>query len=84
MKKEVNSAAESLIKGRTLGEFRCFNCYKRGTVEPGAETCKCPHCGFEWRIVWIDPTFPRIRGPVWDTNKRMAEKEMSKKEEGRE
>jgi hypothetical protein len=26
----------------------------------------------EFRVHWIRPDFPRIRGPVWETNKKLA------------
>jgi hypothetical protein len=32
----------------------------------------------EFRVSWIRPDFPRIRGPVWDVNRKLAE-EVSKK-----
>ncbi len=75
IEKEGLSGAESLAKTRTYGKFRCHNpsCMARITVEPGATTCKCPKCGLEYRVAWIRPDFPRIRGPVWDVNKRIAE-----------
>ena len=46
---------------------------------------KCAQCGMEWRIFWIKAGFPRIKGPVWDVNKRLAdetfERKMKEKEE---
>ena len=71
---------EELAKGRTVGAFRCLNCFSRVSPPPGAKTYKCPHCGFEWRIYWLDPNFPRIRGPVWEVNRRLAEEELAKQE----
>jgi predicted RNA-binding Zn-ribbon protein involved in translation (DUF1610 family) len=72
---EKLSGAESLAKTRTYGKFRCFNpsCMARITVEPGATTCKCPKCGLEYRVSWVRPDFPRIRGPVWDANRKIAQ-----------
>ncbi|HBF42881.1 MAG TPA: hypothetical protein DDW42_04490 [Desulfobacteraceae bacterium] len=84
MAKEMKglSGAESLAKTRTYGKFRCHNpsCMERIVVEPGAKLCKCPQCGLEYRVSWIRPDFPRIRGPVWDVNKRIAQEEVSKRE----
>ncbi|MEA3360064.1 MAG: hypothetical protein U9R17_11760 [Thermodesulfobacteriota bacterium] len=75
------SGAESLAKTRTYGKFRCHNpsCMARITVEPGAATCKCPKCGLEYRVAWVRPDFPRIRGPVWDVNKKIAEEAVAAK-----
>ncbi len=70
---EQETTSESTAKGRTYGEFRCLNCFVRITPSAGAKTCKCPHCGFEWRVFWINRDVPRIRGPVWDVNKRLAD-----------
>ncbi len=71
--------AEDTAKGRTSGAIRCLNCFER-IVPPGeAKTYKCPHCGYEWRISWPFPNFPRIRGPVWDVNRKLAEEEVSGK-----
>lgn len=73
--KDIRSTAEELAKTRTYGQVRCHNadCPARITVPPGAKTIKCPECGCEWRIYWINPDVPRIRGPVWDVNRRIAE-----------
>jgi hypothetical protein len=39
----------------------------------------------EWRIFWIKAGFPRIKGPVWDVNTKLAdetfERKMREKEE---
>ena len=79
--KEKLSGAESLRKTRTYGKFRCHNpsCMGRITAEPGATKCKCPECGLEFRVSWVRPDFPRIRGPVWDVNKRIAQEVVAKK-----
>ena len=76
------STAESLRKTRTYGKFRCFNpsCMARITVEPGATTCKCPKCGLEYRVSWVRPDFPRIRGPVWDVNRKIAQEAVAERE----
>ena len=78
---EKLSGAESLRKTRTYGKFRCHNpsCMGRITAEPGATKCKCPECGLEFRVSWVRPDFPRIRGPVWDVNKRIAQEVVAKK-----
>lgn len=70
---------EDTAKTRTAGIFRCLNCFERVTPPSGAKEYKCPHCGYEWRISWPYPNFPRIRGPVWDVNRKLAEEEVSKK-----
>jgi hypothetical protein len=79
--KEKLSGAESLRKTRTYGKFRCHNpsCMGRIEVPPGDKLCKCPECGLEFRVSWIRPDFPRIRGPVWDVNKRIAQETVAKK-----
>ena len=84
MAKETTSdtTMEVLAKGRTLGKFRCVNCFERITAPHGSKTIKCPKCGFEWRVSWIDPKFPRIRGPVWEVNRRLAAEEISKMGKG--
>jgi hypothetical protein len=78
---EKLSGAESLRQTRTYGKFRCHNpsCMGRISVEPKATHCKCPDCGLEFRVSWIRPDFPRIRGPVWDVNKRIAQEVVAKK-----
>ena len=71
--------AEVTAKGRTSGAVRCLNCFERIVPPSEAKTYKCPHCGYEWRISWPYPNFPRIRGPVWEANRKLAEEEISKK-----
>jgi hypothetical protein len=73
---------ETAAKGRTIGAFRCLNCYERLVPPPNAKTIKCPHCNFEWRLWWVAPDLPRVRGPVWDVDRRLSE-EAKKKSEGR-
>ena len=75
------TGAESLAKTRTYGKFRCHNpsCMGRISVERGAKHCKCSTCGLEFRVAWIRPDFPRIRGPVWDVNRRIAQEAAVKK-----
>jgi hypothetical protein len=45
---------------------------------------KCPKCGSEWRIFWIKPGFPRVKGPVWETSERLAHEQWSKITEKKE
>ncbi len=73
--KEKLSGAESLRKTRTYGKFRCHNpsCMGRLTPASGSKHVKCPICGLEFRVAWIRPDFPRIRGPVWDVNRKIAQ-----------
>jgi hypothetical protein len=77
------SSAESLRKTRTYGKFRCHNptCMGRLEPKPGDKTVKCPACQCEFRVAWIRPDFPRIRGPVWEVNKKLAEEAFRKKME---
>lgn len=76
------SAAESLRKTRTFGKVRCHNpsCMDRLVPEPGAKHVKCETCGMEYRLIWVNPRLPRIRGPVWDVNRKIAEEALAKKE----
>jgi predicted RNA-binding Zn-ribbon protein involved in translation (DUF1610 family) len=75
------STAESLRKTRTYGKVRCHNpsCMGRLQPEAGQDKVRCPECGMEFRVAWIRPDFPRIRGPVWDVNRRIAEEALRKK-----
>jgi len=79
--KEVFSTAESLRKTRTYGQFRCHNpsCMGRLQPETGVNQVKCPVCGLEFRVSWIKSGFPRIRGPVWDVNRKIAEEALARK-----
>ncbi len=76
------STAESLRTTRTYGKFRCHNptCMGRLQPEAGAKHVKCPVCSLEFRVAWIKPDFPRIRGPVWDVNRRIAQEAVAKRE----
>lgn len=76
------STAESLRKTRTHGKFRCHNptCMERIQPEAGSKTAKCPTCGMEYRIHWVTPTLPRIRGPVWEVNRKLAEAKLKEAE----
>ncbi len=82
IEQEKLSGAESLRKTRTYGKIRCHNpsCMERIQPTAGAEKVKCPTCGMEYRLVWVNPTFPRIRGPVWDVNRKIAEEKMARLE----
>jgi hypothetical protein len=79
--KEGLSTAESLRKTRTYGQFRCHNpsCMGRLQPKPGEKTVKCPKCGMEYRVAWVKDGFPRIRGPVWDVNQKIAEEALARK-----
>ncbi len=79
------SGAESLRKTRTYGKVRCHNpsCMGRLEPNPGDKIVKCPVCSSEYRVEWISPDFPRIRGPVWEVNKKIAEAAFKKKMEGK-
>ena len=72
------SGAESLRKSRTFGKIRCHNpsCMERIVPEPGADHAKCPTCGMEFRLFWVNPKLPRIRGPVWDVNRKIAQERL--------
>jgi tRNA(Ile2) C34 agmatinyltransferase TiaS len=75
------STAESLRATRTYGKFRCHNptCMERMEAVKGDKTVKCPKCGMEYRVAWVKDGFPRIRGPVWDVNRKIAEDELARK-----
>ena len=79
--KEGLSTAESLRKTRTYGKVRCMNptCMGRLTPKPGDNTIQCPVCGMQFRVAWVKKGFPRIRGPVWDANKKLIEEVKKKK-----
>ncbi len=74
------STAESLRATRTYGQVRCMNpsCVSRITPAPGQTKAKCPKCGSEWRIFWIKPGFPRVKGPVWETSQKLANEQWEK------
>jgi hypothetical protein len=79
IEQEKMTTAESLRKTRTFGKVRCHNpsCMERIEPAPGAQTVKCPRCGMEYRIYWVNPKLPRIRGPVWEVNRRIAEEKLA-------
>jgi hypothetical protein len=37
----------------------------------------------EYRIFWVNPQLPRIRGPEWETNRKLAEQKMAEWETNR-
>ncbi len=76
------SGAESLRKTRTYGKFRCHNPSGMGRLQAGRgdKHVKCPECEMEFRVAWIRPDFPRIRGPVWDVNRELAKEALAKRE----
>ncbi len=78
---EKVSASSSLGKTRSYGKVRCHNpsCMDRLTPEPGSKQITCPNCGMTYRLYWVSPTLPRIRGPVWDVNRKLAEETVAKK-----
>lgn len=78
---EKLSAAETLSKTRTFGKVRCHNpsCMERLEPSPGADQIKCAICGMEYRIYWVRPDLPRIRGPVWEVNRKIAAESLSRK-----
>ena len=79
------STAEALRETRTYGKFRCHNPSCMGRLQPqaGEHQVKCPSCSMEFRVHWIRPDFPRIRGPVWEVNRKLAEEALRRKlEEG--
>ena len=77
------STAETLRKTRTYGRVRCLNpsCMGRMQPESGQKQVKCPDCSMEFRLHWIRPDFPRIRGPVWDANRKIAEEALQRLKE---
>ena len=79
------TGAESLQKTRTFGKVRCHNpsCMERIVPEDGANHAKCPTCGMEFRIFWVNPKLPRIRGPVWDVNKKIAQERFEQLEKAK-
>ena len=34
----------------------------------------------EYRLYWVNPQLPRIRGPVWDVNRKIAEEKLAQLE----
>ena len=77
------TTSETTAKGRTSEAFRCLNCFARISIPKGAKTCKCPYCSFEWRVSWPLPNQPRVRGPVWEVNRRLTEESIIKEQKRR-
>lgn len=75
------SAAETLRQTRTFGKVRCHNpsCMERLEPLPGSDRIKCATCGMEYRIFWVRPDLPRIRGPVWEVNRKIASDALKRK-----
>ena len=76
------SEAEKLRDTRTFGKVRCHNptCMERIEPESGSAHAKCPTCGMEFRIYWVNEKLPRIRGPVWDVNRKLAQEKLQRLE----
>jgi len=81
IQEDGKSTAESLRTTRTYGRVRCHNptCMERLEPKSGDKTVKCPVCGMEFRLAWVKKGFPRIRGPVWETNRKIAEEALKNK-----
>ena len=45
---------------------RCSSCLKRISIEPRVSRATCPYCDMQFRISWVTPDQPRVRGPVWE------------------
>ena len=45
-----------------MREVRCLNCLNRFQVEPKSDVATCPHCDIKYRISWLTPNQPKIRG----------------------
>ena len=75
------STAESLRKTRTFGKVRCHNpsCMERLEPSPGSDHIRCATCGMEYRIYWVRHDLPRIRGPVWEVNRKIAAEALRRK-----
>lgn len=80
---KTGSTAESLRSTRTYGKVRCLNPSCMGRIQPqaGQNQVKCPQCGMEFRVFWMRPDFPRIRGPVWDVNREIAQEAFKRRKE---
>ncbi|MFH1974892.1 MAG: hypothetical protein ABIJ52_04930 [Pseudomonadota bacterium] len=78
---EKLSASETLRETRTFGKVRCHNpsCMERLEPSPGTDHIKCATCGMEYRIFWVRPDLPRIRGPVWEVNRKIAAEALTRK-----
>jgi hypothetical protein len=37
----------------------------------------------EYRLFWVNPQLPRIRGPEWEANRKIAEQKMAEWEANR-
>jgi len=52
--------------GSRIGEVRCLNCFERVRVPARADRITCENCGWEWRVSWVNPELPKVRGPMWE------------------
>ena len=50
-----------------MSKLRCLNCFTRFEIPLRATEAECPGCEAKWRISWVEPDMPKIRGPVWDS-----------------
>ncbi|MCX6013023.1 MAG: hypothetical protein NTV30_06370 [Chloroflexi bacterium] len=46
---------------------RCSNCQERISIPLKHILATCPYCGMQFRISWVTPDQPRVRGPVWSS-----------------
>jgi len=44
---------------------RCSNCQERISIPLRSTQATCPYCEMPYRISWITPEQPRIRGAIW-------------------
>ena len=54
--------AEKAAQEKEYSSMRCFWCFNRIQVKYDQPTAKCPTCGNAWRITWVTPKDPKIRG----------------------
>lgn len=57
-----------ILAQKVRHEVRCFVCLKRMELAPEQKTVECPHCGQAWRITWVTPTMPKIRGRYYGSS----------------
>ena len=79
---QKRSAADDLRKTRSFGKVRCHNPSCMGRIQPdaGQQQVECPTCGMQYRLFWVNPQLPRIRGPVWDVNRKIAQNTLVQKQ----
>ena len=44
---------------------RCSNCQERISIPLKAAKAVCPYCDMPYRISWVTPEQPRIKGAIW-------------------